>query len=68
VIVLNLRVAPLRFMYVCINDTLVKTLVDSGAQVTIIRRDILPDTELKYVGSNTYKGYLVIQLRPISHQ
>ena len=34
----SIHVAPLRFMYVCINDTLVKTLVDSGAQVPIIRR------------------------------
>ena len=51
-----LRITPLRFMYVSINKKPVKTLIDSGAQIPIIRRGILPDFELKYAGSIYVQG------------
>jgi len=43
-------------MHVCVNTIPVKTLIDSGAQVPIICRDILSDIELKMVGSIYVQG------------
>ncbi len=50
------RVMPLQFMQLYINGQSVKTLIDSGSQVAILKETILQGTDIKSVGTIQVQG------------
>ena len=51
-----MRVVPLKFMQLYINERPVKTLIDSGSQVAILSESVLRGIDFKSVGTIQVQG------------